>query len=67
MKEIVVYSKKDIDEMKALINSLMLTGTDNFKKVAILSQILDSGTPAEIAEEEKKEVEEECHTNHITK
>lgn len=67
MKEIVVYSKKDIDDMKALINSLMLTGTDNFKKVTILSQILDSGTSAEIAEEEKKEVEEECHTNHITK
>lgn len=61
MKKIIVYTVQDVENMTALLNGLSVHGIQNCKNIAVIAQILDSGTSAEIQEAgrtEKKDGEE---------
>ena len=51
MKTITYEYKKMIRDGK-LLNSLVVSGSDNFRALAELANILDSGTPGETFEKE---------------
>lgn len=58
MKKIVAYSERDISNIHSLLNSIVVSGIQNCKNVAVIAQILESGKLAEVKDEEKSDKKE---------
>lgn len=54
--KVIIYEEEKMMRAGQLLNSLMVSGSSNFRALAELADILDSGNPGEY--EEKKEKEE---------
>lgn len=53
MKKIISYTEDQIAQIGALLNGIVSTGVQSAKSIAVIAQILDSGTPGEIGEPAK--------------
>lgn len=54
--KVIIYKEEKMMRAGQLLNSLIVSGSSNFRALAELADILDSGNPGEY--EEKKEKEE---------
>lgn len=50
MKKVITYTEEQVKQIVGLLNCVTTTGIQNAKQVAVVAQILDSGTPGEIGE-----------------
>lgn len=50
MKKIITYTEDQVAQIGALLNGIVSTGVQSAKSIAVIAQILDSGTPGEIKE-----------------
>lgn len=50
MKKVITYTEDQIAQIGALLNGIISTGVQSAKSIAVIAQILDSGTPGEIGE-----------------
>ena len=50
MKKVITYTEDQIAQIGALLNGIISTGVQSAKSIAVIAQILDSGTPGEIKE-----------------
>lgn len=57
MKKIITYTVEQVAQLNMLLNAVSVTGIQNARQLAAVSQILDSGIPGEVKESEKKEGE----------
>ena len=57
MKKVITYTEEQVLQIKYMLNAVTVIGIQNAKQVAAIAQVLDSGTPGEINEPEKKEGE----------
>ncbi|PPK80611.1 hypothetical protein BXY41_106201 [Lacrimispora xylanisolvens] len=48
MKKVITYTEDQIAQIGALLNGIISTGVQSAKSIAVIAQILDSGTPGEI-------------------
>lgn len=48
----VVYTEEQIKQVMALLNDITVTGVQNAKRIAVIAQVLDSGTAEEKEGEE---------------
>lgn len=55
MKKVITYTEDQVKQIVGLLNCVTVTGIQNSKQIAAVAQILDSGTPGEIGEPDKKE------------
>lgn len=55
MKNIITYTEEQINQLIALLNGITVTGVQNCKQIAVISQVIESGVKAEIQNSEKKE------------
>lgn len=55
MKKVITYTEEQIAQMGILLNDITSMGVKSAKNIAVIAQILDSGTPGEIREPDKKE------------
>lgn len=53
MKKVITYSEDQIAQIGALLNGITSTGVKSAKNIAVIAQILDSGTPGEIKDPEQ--------------
>lgn len=54
MKKIVTFSEDDIKNVRGFLNGITVTGTQNCKLIAMISQVLESGVLAEMKETTSK-------------
>jgi hypothetical protein len=57
MKKIIAYTEEQVKQIVGLLNCVSVSGIQNFKQIAAVAQILDSGMTGEIKEPEQKEGE----------
>lgn len=61
MKKIITFAEQDIRTIVGLLNTVTVTGIQNCRQIAVISQILESGMSGEIRadpdESEKREGE----------
>lgn len=50
----LTYSRESMLRVAALLNSITISGTQNIRMIAEISNILDSGTPGETFEKEEE-------------
>lgn len=50
----MVYTEEQANTMKVLLDGISTTGVQNAKKIACIAQILESGKPAEIKDDDVK-------------
>nr|DAL93884.1 MAG TPA: hypothetical protein [Caudoviricetes sp.] len=50
LKKIITYTEDQVAQIGALLNGITSTGVQSAKSIAVIAQILDSGTPGEIGE-----------------
>lgn len=62
MKKVITYTEEQIAQMGILLNEVTSTGVQSAKSIAVIAQILDSGTPGEIKEPVK--VMEACNAQN---
>lgn len=55
MKKVITYTEEQVKQIVGLLNCVTVSGIQNSKQIAAVAQILDSGTPGEIGEPDKKE------------
>lgn len=55
MKKIITYTEDQVAQIGALLNGIVSTGVQSAKSIAVIAQILDSGTPGEIKNMEQSE------------
>ena len=48
MNQLITFTEEQIYQLKGLLNGITTTGIQNARQIAMIAQILDSGTPAEI-------------------
>lgn len=53
MKKVITYTEDQIVQIGALLNGIISTGVQSAKSIAVIAQILDSGTPGEIKDPEQ--------------
>ncbi|WP_277405503.1 hypothetical protein [Lacrimispora xylanisolvens] len=53
MKKVITYTEDQIAQIGALLNGIISTGVQSAKSIAVIAQILDSGTPGEIKDPEQ--------------
>lgn len=58
MKKVITFTEDQVLQIKYMLNAVTVTGIQNAKQVAAISQVLESGTPGEIKEPEQKEGED---------
>lgn len=59
MKNLITYSKEQVQQIRGLLNGITVMGVQNCKQITVIAQILDSGIPAEIKTEETSKKEGE--------
>lgn len=59
MKKIVTFSEEQVFQIKGLLNGITVSGVQNCKQIAVISQVLEAGVTGEVKEEvsNKKEGE----------
>lgn len=55
MKKVITYTEEQVLQIQYMLNAVTVTGIQNAKQVAAIAQMLESGTPGEIKEPDKKE------------
>lgn len=58
LEKLITYTEEQVTQIKWLLNGVTTIGIQNAKQIAVIAQILDSGTPAEIKESEKPKKKE---------
>lgn len=53
MKKVITYTEDQIAQIGALLNGITSTGVQSAKSIAVIAQILDSGTLGEIKDPEQ--------------
>lgn len=54
MKDVVVYSKEDIDLMRSLLDNLTIKGIQNCKNLAAIIHLLDTGISSQVKADKKE-------------
>lgn len=57
MKKVISYTEEQVKQIVMLLNGVVVSGIQNSRQISAIAQILDSGTPGDIKEPEKKEGE----------
>lgn len=57
MNKVITFTEEQVLQMKYMLNAINITGIQNAKQVTAIAQVLESGTPGEIKENEQKEGE----------
>ena len=53
MKKVITYTEDQIAQIGALLNGIISTGVQSAKSIAVIAQILDSGTLGEVKDPEQ--------------
>lgn len=53
MKKVITYTEDQIAQIGALLNGIISTGVQSARSIAVIAEVLDSGTPGEIMEPEQ--------------
>lgn len=57
MNKVITFTEEQVLQMKYMLNGINVIGIQNAKQVAAIAQVLESGTPGEVKEPERKEGE----------
>lgn len=57
LNKVITFAEEQVLQMKYMLNAITITGIQNAKQVTAIAQVLESGTPGEIKENEQKEGE----------
>lgn len=50
MEKVIAYTEEQVAQIGTLLNGIVSTGVQSAKSIAVIAQILDSGTSAEVGE-----------------
>lgn len=55
LKNLISFAEEDVSAIRGLLNGIVVSGIQNCKQIAMISQILDSGIPALVKDNDGKE------------